>query len=242
MIKLKDVRKRYSGAPNLALAGLSLHVPAGTIYGLLGPNGAGKTTLMSILTGLIPADSGELQIGGLDLRLALRRARELIGYVPQQLAFYPSLTVAENLKVFAALSPGNTPARSEFCIELAQLGGHLTKQARLLSGGLQRRLNLAIGLLGQPRLLLLDEPTAGVDPQSRYFMLDSIRSLRDEGLTIVYTSHHMEEIQKICDRAAILDHGQLLAEGSLAELLQGGDADLEALFLRLTHHRLRDET
>jgi ABC-2 type transport system ATP-binding protein len=242
VIKLTAVCKQYPGAPHPALAGLSLQVPAGTIYGLLGPNGAGKTTLMSILAGLIPADAGRIEIGGLDVRRALKRTRELIGYVPQQLAFYPSLTVAENLQVFAALSPGHIPARSTYCIELAQLGDHLNKQARLLSGGLQRRLNLAIGLLGRPRLLLLDEPTAGVDPQSRHFMLDRIRSLRDEGLTIVYTSHHMEEIQKICERAAILDHGQLLAEGSLADLMRAGDADLESLFLRLTHHRLRDET
>jgi ABC-2 type transport system ATP-binding protein len=239
VIKVENLRKRYPGAEQPALDGLSLNVPAGLIYGLLGPNGAGKTTLMSMLTGLIAKDAGSVHIAGLDLDHERAAIRGQLGYVPQQLAFYPTLTVAENLRTFAELT-ASTPARLEFCIETAQLAAQLKKPAQALSGGLQRRLNLAIGLLGQPRLLLLDEPTSGVDPQARHFLLETVRKLRDGGLTVLYTSHLMEEVQRLCDRVAIIDRGRLIAEGTLPELLGKGDRDLEALFLRLTDHALRD--
>jgi ABC-2 type transport system ATP-binding protein len=239
LIEITRVCKRYPGSERAALDELSLRVPPGTIYGLLGTNGAGKTTLLSILTGVRRKDSGEVRIDGLDPVSDLSAIRRRIGYVPQDLAFYPALTVQENLEIFAVLA-GSRAQEVREAIDAAQLADHAGKRAQALSGGLQRRLNLAIGLLGLPKLLLLDEPTAGVDPQSRHFLLETVRRLRARGLTIVYTSHLMEEVQRLCDRVAIIDHGKLVIEGTIAELLAQGDANLEALFLRLTHHELRD--
>lgn len=239
MIEITRLCKRYAGSERPALDELSLSVPQGSIYGLLGPNGAGKTTLLSILTGLRRKDSGDVRIGGAPLDTDLPAVRRQIGYVPQDLAFYPGLSVLENLETFAALARSSAmDVRAS--IDVAQLADHTGKRAQTLSGGLQRRLNLAIGLLGGPKLLLLDEPTAGVDPQSRHFLLESVRRLRDRGLTVLYTSHLMDEVQRLCDRVAILDRGKRVVEGTIAELLAHGDTSLEALFLRLTHHELRD--
>ncbi|MGH8457289.1 MAG: ABC transporter ATP-binding protein, partial [Stenotrophobium sp.] len=154
MIKISGLTKRYAGAQP-ALDSVCLNVPAGTAFGLLGPNGAGKTTLISVLTGMLSKDAGEVTVGGIHVDEDIAAVRRLIGYVPQDLAFYPALTVIENLRLFAALSSGSRQ-QLEFSIETAGLGNHLRKPAHALSGGLQRRLNLAIGLLGQPRLLCLD--------------------------------------------------------------------------------------
>ncbi|HUP91115.1 MAG TPA: ABC transporter ATP-binding protein [Solimonas sp.] len=239
MIRITALHKRYPGAEHVALDDVSLEVPAGCVFGLLGPNGAGKTTLISVLTGMLAKDRGTVQVGGCDLDADPRAVRRQIGLVPQELAFYPGLGVGENLRLFGQLTPGFTPARLEFAIATSELGAHLAKPARALSGGLKRRLNLAIGLLGDARLLCLDEPTAGVDPQSRNFMVETVRRLGAEGYTVLYTSHYLDEIERACDRVAILDHGRVLVQGALPELLADG-ASLEALFLRLTHRALRD--
>lgn len=215
-------------------------MPAGCVFGLLGPNGAGKTTLISILTGMLDKDAGDVEIGGVSVDSDIAEVRRLIGYVPQDLAFYPALSVGENLRLFSALSPGAAKDRLAFAIETADLAAHLKKSAQALSGGLKRRLNLAIGLLGQPKLLCLDEPTAGVDPQSRYFLIETVKRLRDQGMTILYTTHYMEEIERVCEQIAILDQGRIIAEGALKDLLARGQGNLENLFLQLTDTTLRD--
>ena len=234
MIRIQDLHKQYSGAARPALAGVDLSIPPGCAFGLLGPNGAGKTTLLSVLTGVLRADRGTIHSDGPTL------ARGGIGYAPQELAFYPGLSVRENLDLFMVLTVGaDATSRDEAC-RVADLSTHLDKPAGQLSGGLKRRLNFAIGLLGRPRLLILDEPTAGVDPQSRNFLLDAVRRLRDSGVTVLYSTHYMEEIERLCDRVAILDAGRVIAEGPLDALRQQTDERLEAVFLRLTQPTLRD--
>jgi len=228
LIEISGVAKTYRRGAVRALDGVDLSIPQGAIFGLLGPNGAGKTTLLSILLGLTRKDAGRVHVAGHDMDLELPAIRRLCGLAPQDLGFYPMLTVAENLR-FYAMAGGLSGARLRqevtFAAHTAQLEEHLRKPARALSGGLRRRLNLALSLLHAPHVLYLDEPTVGVDPQSRAFILDVIRRLRDErGLTVVYTSHYMEEVQQVCDRIAILDHGRVLAEGTLRELLEQGGA------------------
>lgn len=234
MIEVSNLRKRYRDAPRAALDGLKLSVPAGCVFGLLGPNGAGKTTLISILTGMLTRDSGQCTVDGRDPQTDPGAVRRRIALVPQALAFYPGLSVRENLRLFATLTPGASAARESRAIEIAELAPHLDQRAERLSGGLKRRLNLAIGLLGDARVLFLDEPTAGVDPASRNFMVETVRRLGSEGYTVLYTSHYLDEIERACERIAIIDEGRLLAQGALSELLAKGES-LDALFLRLTH-------
>jgi ABC-2 type transport system ATP-binding protein len=251
LIEISGVSKRYRHATAPALDGVQLEIPQGAIFGLLGPNGAGKTTLISILLGLVAKDSGRVHVAGHDMDRELPAIRRLCGLAPQDLGFYPMLTVEENLRFYGAaggLAGDALAQRLRFALDTAQLGEHRGKRASALSGGLKRRLNLALSLLHAPRILVLDEPTVGVDPQSRAFILSVIVKLRQEqGLTVIYTSHYMEEVQAICDRVAILDQGRVLTQGTLAELLAAPQApdgkpcrDLEDLFLKLTHSRLRD--
>ena len=210
IIRLNDIRYAYPGALENALNGVSLQLTPGRILGLLGPNGAGKSTLISIITGMRQAASGDLQCSA-----------KRVSLVPQDFAFYPTLTVAENLKFFSRMTPTAAPAEAlAKVIDIAQLGAFLHKPAAQLSGGMKRRLNLAIGLLAEPDVLLLDEPTVGVDPQSRAYLLNAVRELAATGISVLYTSHYMDEVQAICDEVAIVDRGVLLASGSVAELLQ----------------------
>ncbi|WP_028079569.1 ABC transporter ATP-binding protein [Solimonas soli] len=239
MIRARGLLKRYRGAASAALHGIDFDVAAGSVFGLLGPNGAGKTTLMSLLTGVLRPDGGALTVAGCELPAQADALRPQLGFAPQELAFYPALSVAENLRLFMQLTPGADAASLAQAIEVADLGAQLRKPAQALSGGLRRRLNFAIALLGRPRLLLLDEPTAGVDPQSRNFLLERVRALRDEGVTVLYSTHYFEEIERICDRALVLDRGRVVAGGTLAEL-RGTHARLEDAFLQLTDRALRD--
>lgn len=218
MLRLDNLCKRFGSVT--ALDGLSLTVARGTVFGLLGPNGAGKTTSISIAVGLLSPDSGTVDLDGLGSPIdpAIRRR---IGVAPQSIALYDELTAIENLDFFATLYELDRPTRRARCAELLARVG-LTDRARDrvrgYSGGMKRRLNLAAALIHDPPLVLLDEPTAGVDPQSRNAILDLVRSLRDEGRTVVYTTHYMEEAQRICDRVAIVDQGRVLAEGTVDEL------------------------
>ena len=243
MIEIQDLRFRYPGAEREALAGLTLSVRSGSLFGLLGPNGSGKTTLISILTGLLDAGSGQVRIEGRALPDA--SVQGFSALVPQDYAFYPRLTVIENLACFGGvlrLHGAGLEARMSEVMETTGLREHAAKRAEHLSGGLKRRLNLAIGLLNRPRLLFLDEPTVGIDPQSRQFILEAIRGLNAAGTSVVYTSHYMDEVQQLCDSIGVLDEGRLLAQGSLEELLRTapGQRNLEDLFLHLTGRRLRD--
>ncbi|MDN6886031.1 ABC transporter ATP-binding protein [Variovorax sp. CAN2819] len=222
MLELRQLGYRYPHADAPALAGVSLAVPRGNVLGLLGPNGAGKTTLLSHLSGALAVQSGEIRIDGQPLNEVRAKAPTRIAVAPQEHAFYPMLTVAENLAVFAAaggLSGERRKQRIETCTQFAQLEQFAAVRAERLSGGLKRRLNLAIALLPEPELMLFDEPTVGVDPQSRAFILDAIKSLAQQGAAVIYASHYMEEIEAIADRVAILDRGHVLREGSLDELL-----------------------
>ena len=252
MLSVEGVSFRYAGGEEPVLRELSISVPAGGIFGLLGPNGAGKTTLISILAGQLRAASGRVTVDGTPLEELRRREPASLGLVPQEFAFYPMLSCAENLRFFGSVQGvGGARLRERVAAvaAFARIESMLARRAGELSGGLRRRLNLAIGLLTEPRILLLDEPTVGVDPQSRSFLLDSIRALAGEGRTLLYTSHYMEEIEAICDRVAIIDAGRVLRDGALDELLRDEAAavpvrhnnrSLEALFMHLTNRSLRD--
>ena len=222
MLELKNLGHRYPHATAPALADVSLAVPRGCVLGLLGPNGAGKTTLISHLSGALAVQSGEIRIDGQPLKEVRAKTPTRIAVAPQDQAFYSMLTVSENLACFAAasrLSGARKKERIDACMHFSQLESFAGVRADRLSGGLKRRLNLAIALLPEPELMLFDEPTVGVDPQSRAFILDAIKSLAQAGAAVIYASHYMEEIEAIADRVAILDHGRVLREGSLDDLL-----------------------
>ncbi len=220
-VRVRQLDFHYQdGSP--VLRDLSLTVPAGSLFGLLGPNGAGKTTLLMLITGLLPVQTGVVEVLGEPIRGHHPQVLSRIALVPQEYAFYPQLTALENLRFFVRLCPGDgTEAeRIDEAVRLTGLQNHLHRQARHFSGGLKRRLNLAIGLLNRPQLLILDEPTVGIDPQSRHFILEAIRELNRQGMAILYTSHYMEEVEQICDTVAILDHGEILLQGPLQSLLK----------------------
>src|SRR6476620_2951261 len=205
-----------------ALADVSFQVHEGEIFGLLGPNGAGKTTLLSILAGLRAPTSGVVTLSGQALKPRQRQLKRRIGLVPQELALYPELTAAENLRFFGELYrlPGPTVERRVTeILDMIGLSERAEQRAATFSGGMQRRLNLGIALVHEPSILLLDEPTAGVDPQSRNHLFEGVRRLNAAGRTIIYTSHYMEEVQALCHRIGIIDHGRLIACDTLAHLL-----------------------
>ncbi|MDR3087056.1 MAG: ABC transporter ATP-binding protein [Azoarcus sp.] len=227
MIHFANLRYRYHPGVDTtppALDGVSLDIGRGGIFGLLGPNGAGKTTLISLLAGLLSPQDGSLAIDGEPLAAWRARQPTAIALAPQDYAFYPMLTVAENLDFFAGVQGLPAPQRKRNCAEaiaFACLEAVVNRRAGELSGGLRRRLNLAIGLTGMPDVLLLDEPTAGVDPQSRHFLLDAVRRFAAAGHTVLYTSHYMEEIEAVCSALAIMDNGKVLTTGTLAEVRRG---------------------
>ena len=220
VLECRDLHKRFG--TTVAVEGVSLQVSAGETYGLLGPNGAGKTTTISMICGLLEADAGEVVVAGQRLTTRSVEAKAAIGYVPQELAIYPDLTARENLRFFAQLygmAPGRSRARVAEVLDVIGLADRADDQARTYSGGMQRRLNIGIGLLHRPRLLILDEPTVGVDPQSRNAILESVEHLSSEGMAVLYTTHYMEEAERLCDRIGIVDLGQVKAEGTRAELV-----------------------
>ena len=222
-LSLREVSFRYPSASEVALQRLTLAIPRGGIFGLLGPNGAGKTTLVALIAGQRHGASGEMLLDDVALAQARRRAPRSLGLVPQEHAFYPMLTCRENLRFFGGvqgLGAARLRERVAAVSAFARLEPVLERRAGELSGGLKRRLNLAIGLLTEPEVLLLDEPTVGVDAQTRAFLLEQIRALAAPHRIIVYTSHYMEEVQAICDHVAIIDHGRVLLAGPLAEVLQ----------------------
>jgi ABC-2 type transport system ATP-binding protein len=219
-IEIHELHVRY-GAQQ-AVRGLSLSVPEGSMFGLLGPNGAGKSSTIRCIATTQAPSSGRILVGGHDIATHGAKVRELLGVVPQGLAVYDGLPVEQNLRIFGGLyglAAAKLKERVEWGLELAQLGSHRSKKAAELSGGMKRRLNIAAALLHDPRILIFDEPTAGVDPQSRNHIFDTIRRLHSEGRTIVYTTHYMEEVEALCDRVAIVDHGALVVCDSLATLL-----------------------
>jgi len=220
MLRLENIRKSFGG--NVAVDDLTLHVAEGEILGLLGPNGAGKTSTVNMAIGLLRPDRGSIGIngGGSPLDPAVR-AR--IGVAPQTLALYEDLTGEENLAFFGrlyGLRGASLATQVDWALDLVGLRDRRRDLAKTYSGGMKRRLNLAIAVLHQPRLLLLDEPTVGVDPQSRNALFDNVLAMRQRGATVIYTTHYMEEAQRLCDRVAILDRGRLLAMDTVDALIR----------------------
>jgi ABC-2 type transport system ATP-binding protein len=220
MLLLKDITKHYGSLT--ALDGVTLQVAAGEFFGLLGPNGAGKSTLMSLVAGLRAPDAGVLTLNGVAIVTADPSTRVALGLVPQHIALYPELSAQQNLRIFGQLYglPGAVlNERVEEALTAVQLSDRRKDQVKTFSGGMQRRLNLAAALLHRPKFLLCDEPTVGVDPQSRNAIFEYLERLNREGLTIVYSTHYMEEATRLCSRIGIIDHGKILALGTLDELL-----------------------
>ena len=220
MISIRNLHFSYSDN-EVIFNDFNLEIKAGSLFGLIGPNGAGKSTLISLITGLNSAQNGAIRIDGKALSSCRDELLSKLSCVPQEYAFYPKLSVLQNLNFFCRLykSVENPELNIKKAIELTGLAEYQERHAGKLSGGLKRRLNLAIGLLNKPTLLILDEPTVGIDPQSRHFILGAIKQLNEEGTTILYTSHYMEEIERLCDAVAVIDHGEIVMQGELNELL-----------------------
>ncbi len=231
---------RYEGQTQPALDSVDLRLARGQAIGLLGPNGSGKSTLINLLAGLRKPQAGRIRHGD--------GAAPVVAWVPQEYAFYPELSCRENLDFFVGmlvLAPAEAGRRVDAAIATCMLQEFASRRARHCSGGVRRRLNLAIALLQQPQVLLLDEPTVGVDPQSRAFMLERVREMVQAGTSVLYATHYMEEVSAVCSRIVLLDHGRVLADGDLATLLRGPEGSppfehLEALFMHHTHRSLRD--
>jgi ABC-2 type transport system ATP-binding protein len=216
----KDLEKSYGDIK--AVGGVSFEIQEGESYGLLGPNGAGKTTTISMICGLLRRDGGEVLVDGRPLDERSVKAKELIGYVPQEIALYPDLSGHENLVFWGrlyGLGGKELSGRVAQVLEIVGLTERAGDRVSKYSGGMQRRLNIAAGLLHQPRLLILDEPTVGVDPQSRNAILENVEGLKSQGLAVLYTTHYMEEAERLCDRVGIIDEGRLIAEGTRRELV-----------------------
>jgi len=228
LINIEHLYKSYDQKP--VLEDVNLSVRRGAVVGLLGPNGAGKTTLISILTGIVRKDRGRVTIDGMDLDREIRSIQSRCSYVPQSLAFYPRLTAFENLEYFGALwglKGKKLTERMAFCIDTGSMQAFLHKRVDKFSGGMKRRLNLAIGLLNDPEILYLDEPTLGVDTQSRNYILETIRKInRERGTTIIYTSHYMDEIEQVSHEIAVIDEGKIILYESKEAVLTHADTVL----------------
>jgi ABC-2 type transport system ATP-binding protein len=226
LIRIDGLFKKYG--ERVAVQDLSFSIEEGEIFGLLGPNGAGKTTTLSILSTLLIPDEGVVTISGYDIVREARQVKRLIGSVPQELALYPTLSAWDNLAFFGriyGLQGLELKGRVTTVLALVGLSDRAADPVQTFSGGMKRRLNIAAGLIHRPRVLFLDEPTVGVDPQSRNFIFEHVKRLNAEGMTIVYTTHYMEEAERLCDRVAIIDHGRILALDTtkgLIDMLGGG--------------------
>jgi ABC-2 type transport system ATP-binding protein len=231
VLACRDLGRRFGDL--VAVDGVGFTIAAGETYGLLGPNGAGKTTTISMIAGLLDRDAGQVMVAGRPMTTVTVQAKAAIGYVPQDLAIYPDLSGLENLVFFARLygmSRAQARSRAREVLDLVGLSDRAGDQTSKYSGGMKRRLNVGLGLLNHPSLLILDEPTVGVDPQSRNAILESVAGLSGAGMAVLYTTHYMEEAERLCDRVGIIDHGKLIAEGSRRELVgMVGEFDSVAL-------------
>jgi ABC-2 type transport system ATP-binding protein len=247
MLELRHLRKTFGTL--VAVDDVSFTVEPGRLTGLLGPNGAGKTTTVSMIAGLIKAERGEVLVGGHAVSGETDPIKRKIGLVPQDLALYDELTARDNLRYFGGLydlSGSALESAMTAALTLVGLADRARDRVKTFSGGMKRRLNLAAGLLHDPDILLLDEPTVGVDPQSRNAIFDNLEELKRRGKALLYTTHYMEEVERLADRIVIIDHGRVVADNTLAGLyagVSGGPGttvSLEAVFLTLTGRSLRD--
>jgi linearmycin/streptolysin S transport system ATP-binding protein len=219
VLACEGLRKTFG--ERVAVDGVGFTIAAGETYGLLGPNGAGKTTTISMVCGLLRRDAGRVTLRGRELDTASVEVKSAVGFVPQEIAIYPDLTARENLRFFGklyGLSGADLDGRIDRLLETLGLGDRGNERTDAFSGGMKRRLNIGLGMLNDPAVLVLDEPTVGVDPQSRNAILDSVEALAAQGMAVLYTTHYMEEAERLCDRVGILDEGELKAEGTLREL------------------------
>jgi len=241
-IDVQGLEKRFG--ETAALQGLSLQIAEGELFGLLGPNGAGKSTTINILCGLVAPTAGSASVGGHPLPREAQAVKELTGVCPQDFSIFPYLTGRENVLLFGDLygvPRGELRARTDRLLEQMGLDGEADRKVKGYSGGMKRRISLATALIGDPRIAFLDEPTTGLDPQSRHAVWEFIRGLKERQRTVVLTTHYMEEAEALCDRVAIIDHGKLIALGTPAELRTRYAAkDLEEVFLKLTGRRMRE--
>jgi ABC-2 type transport system ATP-binding protein len=221
MLEVQRLRKSFGSL--VAVNDVSFEVAEGEIFGLLGPNGAGKTTAISMICGVLKPDSGRVLVGGRDIWLEAKKVKRSLGVVPQEIAVYEDLTARDNLTFWASLygfSGRDRGARVDEALTRVGLSDRARDRVATFSGGMKRRLNMCMGLMHRPKLLLLDEPTVGIDPQARLNILEVIRTVATEGTAVLYTTHYMDEAEELCDRVGIIDHGSLLTVGTLAELSQ----------------------
>jgi ABC-2 type transport system ATP-binding protein len=237
--------KTYKNSPTPAVNGLNFSILEGDVFGLLGPNGAGKTTTISIMTTLMKPTEGKVNIFGFDVENNPVQVKKAIGLVPQDIALYVGLTARENLRFFGhmyGLKGSYLEIRVSECLDFVGLTPSADQRIGTFSGGMKRRANLAAGILHKPRLIFLDEPTVGIDPQSRSMLLEKLIHLREEGVTMVYTTHYMEEAQSLCSSIAIMDEGRIIMQGPPQQLIEKHPEcrNLEDLFIKMTGKHLRD--
>lgn len=245
MVEIKNVLKQYKNAPRPAVNHLSLNIPKQSVFGLLGPNGAGKTTLISMLCGLFSPTEGQIITNGWDIATDSKKIKQIIGVVPQEIALYAKLTAYENLLFLGhmyGIETQELKKRIKENLEILGLYEHKDQQIKTFSGGMKRRINLIAGLLHEPQLLILDEPTVGVDIQSKTAIIDYLKRLNSEkGMTIFYTSHHLDEAEDFCTHIAIIDEGKLITEGKTKELIASNDCStIEEVYLKITGKKFRD--
>jgi len=245
MIEIQQLSKKYKGADNFSVSNLDLTIKEGEIFGVLGPNGAGKTTLISMLCSLIKPTSGSFSINGLNYTNNKQELKQLIGIVPQEYALYPSLTAYQNLSYFGSMYGLNGKELKNSILYFLKKFGLLEfsdKKIEVFSGGMKRRINLIASILHQPKILFLDEPTVGVDVQSKNVIIEHLQELNKKGTTIVYTSHHLNEAEHFCTRVAIIDHGKIIIKGEPKELVSQNQHahNLEDVFIAFTGKELRD--
>jgi ABC-2 type transport system ATP-binding protein len=243
-VDITDMGFRYPDNDEVSFSGLNLKIPKGERFGLFGPNGAGKTTLMNLMTGVLPVEHGSIKLLGQKTGDHKSSVNKLFGFVPQDFSFYQELSPVENLEFFGAwagLSAKQTHARIDELLNILGLDDVRNKQVKKFSGGMKRRVNLAIGVINKPDILFLDEPTVGVDVQTRHAIIEYLRVLNSEGMTLIYTSHQLSEAEGLCEQVAMIDAGKIIAQGNINTLLAEHKLDsLESLFINLTGKELRD--
>lgn len=245
IIQIENLTKIFKNATEPAVDNISFSINKNEIFGLLGPNGAGKTTTISILCGLFAPTSGRVTIEGKNLQTEASLIKKIIGIVPQDIALYPTLTARENLQFYGSmygLQGADLKDKIEVWLNKLGLKDAAKRKIATFSGGMKRRVNLIAGVLHQPKILFLDEPTVGVDVQSRNVIIEHLKEINTSGTTIIYTSHHMEEAENFCTMVCIIDNGKILIQGSPADLISNnaGSSNLENVFLNLTNRKLRD--
>ncbi len=245
LLSCNNLNYSYAGSQAPAVNSISLQIESGAICGLLGPNGAGKTTLISLLTTLLKPTSGTIHICGKDVTRSLSTSRKLIGLAPQDLALYDNLTAKENINYFASMYGMKKPAiadKSSNLLDMFGLSSKVDQKVKTYSGGMKRRLNLILAMIHEPKLLFLDEPTVGIDAQSRNLIIEKLATMDLTDMAIIYTSHYIEEVERLCKRVIIMDEGKVLSDGSPSELINQAEncSDLAGLFLLKTGKELRD--